>query len=285
MIYIFLSGILWGTIGIFVKTLSSLGADSSLIMFMRMFFAFVIMFTVAFVTHGRKIILHDRKALIFCALLGIISNGLFNIFYTASIKINGMAIACVLMYTAPVFTALASRIIFHEKFSGLKIFALILNILGCILTVTGGNFSRDNIVLTGILAGLGSGFGYGMAAIFAKAACERTDDLIVSVYGFFFAVIFLLIFRTPNVNFAIANPKILLMGILYGLIPTALAYLVYYNGLRKVHDTSRVPVIASIEPVAAVLIGMLIYNEEIGFANFIGVAVVLVSIIIMVRAK
>ena len=285
MIYIFLSGILWGTIGIFVKTLSSLGADSSLIMFMRMFFAFVIMFTVAFVNHGRKIILHDRKALIFCALLGIISNGLFNIFYTASIKINGMAIACVLMYTAPVFTALASRIIFHEKFSGLKIFALILNILGCILTVTGGNFSRDNIVLTGILAGLGSGFGYGMAAIFAKAACERTDDLIVSVYGFFFAVIFLLIFRTPNVNFAIANPKILLMGILYGLIPTALAYLVYYNGLRKVHDTSRVPVIASIEPVAAVLIGMLIYNEEIGFANFIGVAVVLVSIIIMVRAK
>ena len=228
MLYIFISGILWGTIGIFVKTLSSLGADSSLIMFMRMFFAFVIMFTVAFVTHGRKIILHDRKALIFCALLGIISNGLFNIFYTASIKINGMAIACVLMYTAPVFTALASRIIFHEKFSGLKIFALILNILGCILTVTGGNFSRDNIVLTGILAGLGSGFGYGMAAIFAKAACERTDDLIVSVYGFFFAVIFLLIFRTPNVNFAIANPKILLMGILYGLIPTALAYLVYY---------------------------------------------------------
>ncbi len=285
MLYIFLAGVSWGTIGIFVKTLSSFGADSSLIMFMRMFFAFVIMFTVAFIIYGRKIIIHDRKALIFCALLGIISNGLFNIFYTASIKINGMAIACVLMYTAPVFTALASRIIFHEKFSGLKIFALILNILGCILTVTGGNFSRDNISLIGILAGLGSGFGYGMAAIFAKSACERTDDLIVSVYSYLFAVIFLMIFRTPEINLALSNPKILLMGILYGLIPTSLAYLVYYKGLRKVHDTSRVPVIASIEPVAAVLIGMLIYNEEIGFANFIGVAVVLVSIIIMVKAK
>ena len=59
----------------------------------------------------------------------------------------------------------------------------------------------------------------------------------------------------------------------------------YYIGLKKVEDTGRVPVIASIEPVTAVLIGMLIYNEEMGTANFIGVAVVLLSIIIMVKAK
>ena len=75
------------------------------------------------------------------------------------------------------------------------------------------------------------------------------------------------------------------MGFLYGLIPTALAYIVYYNALKIIKDTGKVPVIASIEPVTAVLIGMTVYGEELGTANFAGVIVVLGSILIMARAK
>lgn len=284
MLYVFTAGILWGTIGIFVKELNSLGASSALTGFMRMLFAFVIMLIISLVKHRKNIILHDRKVIFTCALLGIISHGAFNIFYTASINSNGMAVASVLLYTAPVFTAIASGIIFHEKFSGCKIFALALNIFGCILTVTGGNIlHNDNISFHGMLAGLGSGFCYGMAAIFGRMAGEKTDALIISVYSYLFAIIFLSVFTTPPVSLALGNTKILCTGFLYGLIPTSLAYLVYYNGLRKIYDISKVPVIASIEPVTAVIAGMVIYHEHIGGANFIGVGIVLVSIIIMMR--
>ena len=286
MLYLFLAGILWGTIGIFVKTLNSLGADSSLIPFLRMSSALIIISILAFIKHGRKIFIRDKKTLFFCALLGFICNGLFNVFYTASIKLNGMGIACVLMYTAPIFTAIASRILFHEKFSRLKIFALILNIFGCVLTVTGGNiFHNVNVSLIGVLAGIGSGFGYGMAAIFGKYAGEKTDSLIISVYSYFFAVIFLLVFNTPNFDSAFNDYRIFIVGALYGFIPTALAYLVYYESLKKIKDTSKVPVIASIEPVTAVLIGTLLYNEQISTANFLGFAVVLFSIAIMMKEK
>ena len=116
MLKIFIAGLLWGSIGIFVKGLVSLGADGALIPFLRMFWAFVIMLAASTVRHGRNIVAIDKRTLFFCALLGIISNGIFNALYTASIRINGMGIACVLMYTAPVFTAIASGIIFHEKF-------------------------------------------------------------------------------------------------------------------------------------------------------------------------
>ncbi len=61
--------------------------------------------------------------------------------------------------------------------------------------------------------------------------------------------------------------------------------MLYYNGLRKINNTSLAPVIASIEPVTAVLVGLIIYNEEIGAANFIGFAIVLLSIIIIIRAQ
>ena len=282
MLLIFGAGILWGTIGLFVNELNALGASGSLISFMRMFFALVVMTAAALAKHGRGIILRDKKALLFCALLGIISNGLFNIFYTTSIRLNGMGTASVLLYTAPVFTAIASRLLFHEKFTPLKVFALGLNIAGCILTVTGGDFSGSSVNILGVLAGLGSGFGYGMAAVFAKMAGKRTDALLVSVYGYLFAAVFLFMFARPE--FA-GGAKVAGLGFLYGLIPTAFAYLVYYIGLNKIRDTSRVPVIASIEPVTAIIIGAVVYGERIGTVNFIGVAVVLLSIIIMIKSE
>ena len=284
MIQLLLAGILWGTIGVFVKGLSSLGADGTLTAFLRMFFAFVIILSVSIVKHGRKIFLRDKTALFYCVLLGLLCNGLFNVFYTSSIRINGMGIASVLLYTAPVFTAIASGIIFREKFSALKISALAVNIIGCILTVTGGNLSLNSINMAGVLAGLGSGFCYGMAAVIGRLAGERTDSLTVSMYSYLSAWIFLAIFMRPDISAAFDDVKILGLGFLYGLIPTALAYVVYYNALKVIHDTSKVPVIASVEPVTAVLIGTIIYSERIGTANFIGVAVVMISIIIMSKA-
>ena len=285
MLKVFISGILWGTIGIFVNELNSLGAGSSLIPFLRMSFAFVIMSAVSFLKFGKKILIRDKKSIFFCVLLGFICNGLFNIFYTASIKLNGVGIACILMYTAPVFTALASRLLFHEKFSGLKAAALVINILGCILTVTKTESSIGFGGLTGILAGVGTGFCYGMAPIFGKFAGEKTDSMIVSMYSYFFAVIFLMIFSMPDFKPVIENSKILYVGFLYGLIPTALTYVIYYDAVKKIKDTSKVPVIASIEPVTAVLVGIVLYNEEISLINLMGFIIVLFSIAIMIKEK
>ena len=282
MVYVFVAGVLWGTIGIFVNTMAALGADASQICTLRMSFAFAIMSVIAIIRFGKSAWLRDTKAILLCAMLGLISHGVFNICYTASIRINGMGIACVLMYTAPVFTAIASRIFFHERFSPMKILALLVNIAGCILTVTGGEISAESLNWTGIIAGLGSGFCYGMAAVLGRAAGKRADPMIVSAYSYFFAALFLLCVLRPALS---VNAKILGAGFLYGLVPTSIAYVVYYIGLGKVRDTGKVPVIASIEPVTAIAIGAALYGERIGAVNFTGIAVVLISIMMMVKSE
>lgn len=284
MLYIFVAGLLWGTIGIFVKSLAAFGADSALTCFLRMLFAFIIMLVFSLIKHGKNVIIRDKSVLLFTVLFGLICHGMQNICYTASIKLNGMAIACVLMYTAPIFTALASCLIFHERITRRKIFALIVNIVGCVLTVTGGKISGAlEFSLIGLLAGLGTGFSYGMSAIIGKAAGKKADAILFNTYAYFFATIFIFIFMRPSIT--TLDAKILGTGFLYGLIPTSLAYVVYYDGIRKIRDTSRVPVIASIEPVTAVLIGMFVYGEELGVMNFAGVAIVLASIFLMMKSE
>ena len=285
MIYIFTAGVLWGTIGLFVKELAASGAQAPLICIMRMLFAFIVMMIPAMLKNGRKVFQLDMYSLLPCLLLGVVSHGLFNICYTASIRINGMGIASVLLYTAPVFTALASRIIFHENLTARKLLALVLNVLGCILTVTGGRIDAAVMNLMGILAGLGSGFCYGMAAVFGRSAEGKVDPLTLSAYSYLIAVIFLLVFMRPDFSPALNSIRVVYLGFLYGLIPTAGAYLVYYIGLGRVHDLSRVPIFASIEPIIAVILGTYIYGERIGLMNYAGVAVVLISIIIMVKSE
>ena len=283
MLLIFLSGVLWGTIGIFEKTFAAFGAEGSISIFLRMSFAFLITFGFSLVRSREKFFHVSRRVFLACVLLGIISNGVFNIFYSNSIRLNGMAIAAVLMYTAPVFTSIASKILFGEKFSRVKILALAINILGCILTVTGGNILNPEVSLIGICCGIGSGFCYGMAPIFAKLSGDDSDPLIVSAYSFMFAAIFLAVFVPPG--FGIFEAKFLGLGFLYGLIPTALTYVLYYAGIGKLSssDMSKVPVVASIEPVTAVLIGSVIYSEQIGFVNLVGMILVISGIILSMR--
>lgn len=277
-IFIFITGILWGTIGLFVAEMAKAGSSPELTSFLRMALGLLIMLVITIFKYGVKSLIIDLKTFMICAVIGVVCNGIYNICNSLSVINNGVAVASVLMYTAPIFTALASRIIFKEKITGKKIFALILNIIGCILVVTGGNFVNININLRGVMYGVGAGFCYGMAAIAGKAASGRANAFVINTWGYFFAAVFILIFTRPD--FEILNLKILWIGFLFAVIPTALAYIIYYKGLERVKSTARVPVVASIEPVTAALIGVMLYHEALGAANLAGIVLVIISIML-----
>ena len=46
------SGVLWGTIGLFVKLLTAEGSTPEYTTFMRMFFAFLMLFTITLIKEG-----------------------------------------------------------------------------------------------------------------------------------------------------------------------------------------------------------------------------------------
>ena len=60
-----------------------------------------------------------------------------------------------------------------------------------------------------------------------------------------------------------------------------MAYIVYYNGLSKITETSRVPVLASVETVVAALIGLVVFGQSLGIVKIVGIALVMISIALM----
>ena len=280
---VFIGGAIWGTIGIFVTKMSQCGADSVMISFIRMAFSFAILAVFTAVRYGIKAFKIDLKNLLSCALLGLVCHGIYNIFYSLAIIKTGVTISAVLLNVAPVFTAIISCIFFSERITKFKAAALGINVLGCILAVTGGDISLEGLSVIGVAFGAAAGLCYGLTAIFGRVAGCRTNTFVMSTYSYLFAALFLLLSIKPMGADPAVSSAVVGWGFLYALIPTSIAYLIYYEGVQKVKESSRVPVYASIETVIAAILGVAINHEAIGIMNIMGIAVVILSIAMMNR--
>ena len=238
-IRIFFTGCLWGTIGLFVKSMEANGSTSSYTSFLRLFFGFILLALMTLIIDGPKAFCIGRRTLLSCVLLGVICQGTFNILYSTSISMNGMSVGSVLLYTAPIFTCITSMFLFKEKLNLLKWAGLLINVIGCALTATGGDFSAASLAPLGLLIGVGAGFTYAMTAVIGKIAMqEETSPLAVAAYNLFFGCLFIALVRRPWMTVdAPFKTRLLLYGLLFGLIATALAYSIYFSGLSKITET------------------------------------------------
>lgn len=278
---VFITGCLWGTIGLFVKLLEGQGSSSSYTSFLRLLSGFILLTVMTLIIEGPKAFRIGRKTLISCILLGVVCQGTFNIFYSMSISMNGMSVGSVLLYTAPVFTSIMSMLFFREKMNLMKGLALVINVAGCALTATGGDLGVLTIAPLGILIGIGAGFTYAMTAVFGRIAMqEKASPFAVAAYNMLFGCVFVAVFSRPWTTVEDPlNARLLLFGLLFGLIPTALAYSFYFSGLSGITQTSKVPVVASVELVVATLIGVFAFSEGINAVKITGIALVLLSIL------
>ena len=284
-IKIFVTGCLWGTIGLFVKLMEGQGSSSSYTSFLRLFFGAVLLAVLTLIVDGPRAFRIGWKTLLSCVLLGIVCQGTFNILYSTSVSMNGMSVGSVLLYTAPIFTTVASLLLFREKLNCLKWIALPVNVVGCALTATGGDFSASTLAPLGILIGVGAGFTYGMTAVIGRIAVrEKASPLAVATYNLFFGCVFIAAVRLPwRTAERPLDPKLLNFGALFGLIATALAYALYFSGLSKIKETSKVPVVASVEVVVATVIGIAVFHEGINVIRIVGIGLVLLSILLFSR--
>lgn len=281
------AGSLWGTIGLFATLLSNMGMSAGPVAFFRVLSA-SIMLALILLVKGRGVSLFrvSRRGLISCMLVGFISQALYNVCYMNTIEQGGMATAAVFLYTSPVYVALISRVFFHEPLTRNKIIAIIINIAGCILTVTGGDFSDMKISGFGIIMGIMAGFTYALLPILSRTGADDEDPFSAAFYGQAFGALLLFFLIRPynGIGTAFTLPM-LLVFIGFGIVPSAMGYIVYYAGLSRITETSIVPVLASVETVVAALIGLIVFGQALSITKIVGIVLVLISIAIMNRKK
>ncbi len=279
-IFVLLAGILWGMMGIYVRRLNAAGFTTIEIVAVRSVVTALLLFLVLFFYNRKmlKICIRD----IWCfAGTGILSIVFFNYCYFKAITMTSLSVAAVLLYTAPAIVMILSAVFFHEKITAVKLIALVATFIGWVL-VTGLVGSTESLNAAGILVGLGAGLGYALYSIFSRFALERGyHSLTISFYTFVFASIGVLPLADVQKIYGACVEDIGMLGfyLVFALVSTVIPYILYTLGLTAL-ENSKASIIASVEPVAATVLGIVLFHEKMTVNNAIGIVLVLGAIVI-----
>ena len=77
---------------------------------------------------------------------------------------------------------------------------------------------------------------------------------------------------------------LLLLFLLTALVTAVIPYLSYTQGLKTV-EASRAGIIATVEPLVATLIGVLVFAEPMTLSSCLGIALILSAIVLLNTRK
>ena len=276
---ILLAAALWGIIGLWNRRLMAGGFSPTDIVVVRNFGGMALL-ALIFAVKDRSVFRVKREHLKYFFGTGVISVVLFTVCYFSCQKVCSLAVASILLYTAPSFVVLLSALLWKEPVTKRKLLALLLTLVGCALVC--GVFSGGlTVTLGGILLGLGAGFFYALYSIFAPYALAHYSSMTVTVWTFIFAgPASLVMLRPAEMRAVFTAPSAWLLAAGLVVFSTVAPYILYTRGLARV-ESGKASIMASLEPVVAALTGILAFGEPMNAATVIGIVCVLAGVVIL----
>ena len=284
-ICVIIAGLLWGTSGIFVHFLAPYGFSSLQMTAVRGTVSFVAIAVIA-LFKDRKLFRIRPLDLLICIGVGVMLY-LASACYYSAIPMTSVSTAVMLMYTAPVFVAVASVVLFGEKMSRLKIVAIVTMMAGCCL-VSGviGGFNISGV--WGILLGLSAGLSYGSYNIFSKLAMRRgLEPLTVTIYGFMIMMLIAFFVASPvDIVTVAAKAPLQTVPLLLGLggCTFVVPYTLYTVGLREL-PAGTASALSIVEPMSATVYSIAFLGEKLTVYSVVGVILVVGSVLMLSREE
>ena len=277
---ILLAGALWGTMGIFVRRFYSFGFDAMQVASMRLTAGAVIFIIALALRGGKGFKIAVRDIPLFLGL-GLGSVLFFTVCYFKSIEMLPLSIAAILLYTSPIWVTLMSVLFFKERLTLRRVAALVLAFGGCVLV---SGLGGGGLTPLGLLIGLCSGIGYGLYSILGSVALRKYEPLTVTTNAFLFSAADSWFICRPAEMLSIASsllPLSFALDVLSIAVVTAVApYLLYTLGLKNT-PASKAAIMATVEPLVATVLGIVVFSEPLTPAAAAGIILILAAIVLL----
>lgn len=280
VISVIAAGTLWGFMGFFRRTLDSMGLTAVgciavRCLFAAVFFAITILFT------DRKAFIIKLKDLWIFLGAGLVSLLAFGVCYFKAMDHMSLSTAAILLYTAPIFVIIISAVLFSEKITKKKLFAMALAFVGCCF-VSGIGGGGQPLTLTGLALGMGSGLCYALYSVFSRYAINHGySTFTLNLYSCLIAAVGASVFGgTEYISIVSGNVPNFVFAAATGLVTCFLPYMLYTYGLVGL-ENGKASIMASIEPVVATVVGIVMYNEALSLMGAIGIILVLSAIVLL----
>ena len=279
-----ISGAMWGSAGIFVRKLTEQGMNSYTVVSVRVILA-VLILAVWLGIYDRNLLKIKLKDLWIFVAGGVVGMFGLNICYNFAISELSLSLAAVLLSLSPVFVLFMAAILFKEKITSKKVICMTIAIAGCVLAsgvLESASTMRWSV--KGIIVGTIGAFFYGLYGIISKTAMERGYHAFTTTFYCLFMVMLVVIPLTNwklVTNVVVANPiKMSVFLVIHSLCTSVLPYILYTFSIRYI-DAGMASILASGEPVAAMIFGVIFFSEIPTVLSVVGIVLVIVALALL----
>ena len=229
-----------------------------------------------------RIIKSDLKILALQALTGIV---LFRVFLLSGLELTSAASGGIITSTMPAVVGLVSFLYLKEKPAWNKLGGiaaavagiLVINTMGLSTSASGKWSLWGNILV--FLAVIGEALFITLQKKISREASPLTRTTLVSLFGFFIFLPFA-VYQGLQYDFALIQWLDVLYLAYYGIVVTAVAFILFYKGASAVPATVA-GVFGGFMPISSILLSSLILGERLMLHHLFGLIFVLTGICLL----
>jgi drug/metabolite transporter (DMT)-like permease len=240
----------------------------------RYAFALVLLLPLAF-RQNRRLLKIDASQLPVLLLLGFTGIFAYNYFFFKGLKTIPASRGALLAALNPTIVMIISAMVYKEKITMRKLVGIMISLTGVVIVISRGKVTELLSSLeTGDLFMLGCPLTWAVYTLAARPALRHTTPLQATTWASLSGVIMLLLFSITEPYPAEVPLKVWVALLYLGLIGTVVAFVWYYDGIKKIGPT-RTSIFNNLVPVFAVLFSVVILKEKVSWYTWIGGAMVI----------
>ncbi len=200
-------------------------------------------------------------------------------FFTA-VADTGVAVGTVVTIgSGPAFAGLLGRLVNREQLTRRWALATALAAVGVGGLALGGGTA--SVSVPGLLLALLSGLGYATYTVTAKRLLEAGHPPeAVMARGFAVGAVLLLPVLAATGGGGLGSPGGIALVLYLGAVPTALAYVLFARGLRRL-SSGETATLTLAEPLTASVLGVVVLSERLSAVTVAGGALVLAGLLVL----
>lgn len=223
----------------------------------------------------------DRLKLILFSLIGMIGT---QYTYFAAIKYGNAATATILQYLSPVIITCYLAIRTKKVPSLQETIAIILAMSGTFFIITKGNIHSISISKLALFWGVSSAFAAAFYTLQTRSLLIKWGSILVVGWGMLIGGIAFSFIHQPwncNGQWSVTSVLAIIFVVLFG---TLIAFTCFLESLKYIKPTES-SILSSAEPLSAAILSVVWLHEQLGIAQWIGTALIIITIVILSLVK
>jgi drug/metabolite transporter (DMT)-like permease len=220
-----------------------------------------------------------RQHIPLLVVFGFVGIALNNASWGLSVSLNGVTVATVLAYSAPIFTVLLSRPLYGERITRRKLTSLVLALSGCLLVSQIYDLGNTKLLPFGMAMAVSVGLTQAARDLIGKKIGGLYPALTGLFYGFLFGTVFLGLGQVTQDIW----PRLPLQGwveLVVMSLGIMASYALYLGALARL-PVSVASILGLSEAAVAAFLAYLVHGEMLAPLQLLGAILVISGVAVL----